>query len=83
MYASFGGTHLYFQIHATVRRAYLDGKAKSVAFRKQQLAQLGCLITENEERIHQALTADLGRHRLENDLYVFPSHIAPVVMETP
>ena len=39
--------------------------------------------TDNEERIHQALTADLGRHRLENDLYVFSSHIALVVMETP
>ena len=78
MYASLGDTDLYFQIHATVRRAYLDGKAKSVAFRKQQLAQLGCLVTDNEECLHQALTADLGRHRLENDLYVFHAISPPL-----
>ncbi|KAH9933652.1 aldehyde dehydrogenase [Epithele typhae] len=62
---------LSFQIHAAARSAFFDGKTKSIPYRKEQIAQLGYLIKDNEDRIHEALKLDLGRHPLESELYDF------------
>ncbi|KAI0636322.1 aldehyde dehydrogenase [Trametes polyzona] len=59
------------QIHETARRAWLSGKAKSVAFRKQQIAQVGYLVKDNEQRFKDALKADLGRPYLETEFFDF------------
>ncbi|KAI0749981.1 aldehyde dehydrogenase [Daedaleopsis nitida] len=59
------------QIHETAHRAFYADKAKSVAFRKEQIAQIGYLIKDNEERLKEALKLDLGRPHLETELYEF------------
>lgn len=58
------------QIHERARQAYRSGKTKSITFRKEQIAQVGYLVKDNEQRITDALKADLGRPILESVLYV-------------
>ncbi len=59
-----------FQIHGRARDAFESGTTKSVAFRKEQIAQVGYLLKDNEDRLREALKQDLGRPPLETDLYV-------------
>ncbi|KAI0763342.1 aldehyde dehydrogenase [Trametes elegans] len=59
------------QILETARSAFESGRTDSVAFRKEQIAQVAYLIKDNEERLREALHADLGRHPQETDLLDF------------
>ena len=67
------------QIHQHAREAFLSGKAKSIAFRKEQIAQVGYLLKDNEQRIKDALRQDLNRPDQETDLYVRARYISLVV----
>ncbi|KAI0709751.1 NAD-dependent aldehyde dehydrogenase [Earliella scabrosa] len=59
------------EIRETARRAFYAGRAKSVAFRKEQIAQIGYLVKDNEDRLKAALQLDLGRPPLESELMDF------------
>ena len=56
------------QIHARARKGFRSGKTKSIAYRKQQIAQVGYLIKDNEARFKEALKCDLGRPAIETEL---------------
>lgn len=56
------------QIHERARQAFLSGKTKSIPFRKAQIAQVGYLIKDNEQRIKDALKLDLCRPEFETEL---------------
>ena len=58
------------QIHATAREAFASDKTKSIAFRKAQIAQVGYMLKDNEQRIMDAFKSDLGRPYQETELYV-------------
>ena len=58
-------------MHERARSAFDSNKARPVAFRKAQIAQIGYLIKDNETRLIEALKEDLGRPALETELYVF------------
>ncbi|KAH9902361.1 aldehyde dehydrogenase [Cubamyces lactineus] len=58
-------------IHDTANHAFLSGKTKSLAFRKRQIAQVGYLVKDNEQRFKDALKADLGRPFLETEFFDF------------
>ena len=62
--------HIEVQIHARARAAFESGKTKSITFRKEQIAQVGYLLKDNELRLKEALKQDLGRPHLETELYV-------------
>ncbi|EIW52056.1 NAD-aldehyde dehydrogenase [Trametes versicolor FP-101664 SS1] len=59
------------KIHERARQAYRTGKTKSVAFRKEQIAQLGYLLKDNEQNFIDALKQDLGRPSLETMFFDF------------
>ncbi|TFK91272.1 aldehyde dehydrogenase [Polyporus arcularius HHB13444] len=59
------------RVLACARNAFLSDRAKPVAFRKQQIAQVGYLLKDNEERFKEALKLDLGRHAVETELFDF------------
>ncbi|KAI1783576.1 NAD-aldehyde dehydrogenase [Ganoderma leucocontextum] len=65
------------KIHARARQAFKSGKTKSIAFRKEQIAQVGYLLKDNEERFKDALKQDLGRPFLETEFFDF----APVYLD--
>lgn len=48
-----------------VRRTFRTGRTRSYEWRQEQLAGLARLVEENEDRIAEALHADLGRTRAE------------------
>ncbi|KZT24852.1 NAD-aldehyde dehydrogenase [Neolentinus lepideus HHB14362 ss-1] len=52
-------------IHAALDKGFRSGKTKSIAYRKQQLLNLGYLLKDNAERLQEAFAADLGRPHLE------------------
>ncbi|KAK7055353.1 aldehyde dehydrogenase [Favolaschia claudopus] len=54
--------------HAELRKTFLAKKTLPLAFRRAQLLQIARLFQENNERLTAALTADLGRHKLEISL---------------
>lgn len=56
------------QIHARAHAAFRAGKAQSISYRKEQIAQVGYLLKDNEQRFKDALKADLGRPELETEL---------------
>lgn len=56
------------QIRERARQAFLSGKTKSIPFRKAQIAQVGYLIKDNEQRIKDALKLDLCRPEFETEL---------------
>lgn len=60
--------YFYPQIRDVARRAFLSGKAKPLSFRKEQIAQVGHLIKDNEDRLKDAIKTDIGRHPVETDL---------------
>ncbi|KAI0353663.1 aldehyde dehydrogenase [Trametes cingulata] len=68
------------KIHETARKAFESGRTQSIAFRKEQIAQVGWLIKDNEDRLREALHADLGRHPQETDLLDFGSALGEVRM---
>ncbi|TBU47713.1 NAD-dependent aldehyde dehydrogenase [Dichomitus squalens] len=55
------------KVHARARAAFESGKTKSVAFRKEQIAQVGYLLKDNELCLKEALKQDLGRPHLETE----------------
>ncbi|KAI0667920.1 aldehyde dehydrogenase [Trametes maxima] len=59
------------KIHERARLAFESGRTDSVAFRKEQIAQVGYLIKDNEDKLREALRIDLGRHPQETDLLDF------------
>ncbi|KAI1784926.1 NAD-dependent aldehyde dehydrogenase [Ganoderma leucocontextum] len=59
------------KIHGRAREAFESGRTKSVAFRKEQIAQVGYLLKDNELRLREALMQDLGRPHLETDFLDF------------
>ncbi|KAM5546248.1 hypothetical protein V8D89_000374 [Ganoderma adspersum] len=59
------------KVHGRAREAFESGKTKSVAFRKEQIAQVGYLLKDNEDRLREALKEDLGRPHLETDFIDF------------
>ncbi|OJT05215.1 Aldehyde dehydrogenase family 3 member B1 [Trametes pubescens] len=59
------------KIHERARRAFLSGKTKSIPFRKAQIAQVGYLIKDNEQRIKDALKLDLCRPEFETEFSDF------------
>ncbi|EXJ90169.1 aldehyde dehydrogenase (NAD+) [Capronia epimyces CBS 606.96] len=50
---------------STLRKTFRSGKTKDLAFRKWQLKQFWWLVTENEDKICQALAKDLNRTEFE------------------
>ncbi|KAH9903156.1 NAD-aldehyde dehydrogenase [Cubamyces lactineus] len=59
------------QIHQRAHDAYRSGKLKSIAYRKEQIAQLGYLLKDNEQRFCDALKLDLGRPTQETIFFDF------------
>ncbi|KAI0819376.1 NAD-aldehyde dehydrogenase [Trametes gibbosa] len=59
------------KIHERARLAYYSGKTKSIAFRKEQLVQVGYLLKDNEQRFIDALKHDLGRPSQETVFFDF------------
>ncbi|KAI0634451.1 aldehyde dehydrogenase [Trametes polyzona] len=68
------------KIHSRARQAYRLGKAKSIAFRKEQISQVGYLLKDNEERFVDALKHDLGRPSQETKFFDFSVVYAEVRM---
>ncbi|EJF59174.1 aldehyde dehydrogenase [Dichomitus squalens] len=66
------------KIHATARAAFQSGRTKSIEFRKAQIAQVGYLIKDNEQRFKEALRSDLGRPDQETELLDFGPTYAEV-----
>ena len=61
---------VFDQIHAAAQAAFRSGRTRSVEFRKAQIAQVGYMLQDNEDRFREALKSDLGRPYQETDLYV-------------
>ncbi|WP_029068306.1 aldehyde dehydrogenase family protein [Jonesia quinghaiensis] len=57
-------THIPTTVH-TLRETFDAGVTKPLAWRTHQLEQLDKLLTEHEDRIADALAADLGKHPIE------------------
>ncbi|KAI0319244.1 NAD-aldehyde dehydrogenase [Amylostereum chailletii] len=55
-------------IREDLGKAFKSGKARPVAFRKDQLLSLAYLVKDNLPRLKDALAADLGRPHLETDI---------------
>ena len=53
------------QIRAHLRESFRAGKAKSVAYRKEQLLQLAYLFKDNIELFKISLKKDIGRPAFE------------------
>ncbi|KAI0048149.1 NAD-aldehyde dehydrogenase [Auriscalpium vulgare] len=60
------------------RAAFLSGRTKSIAFRKQQLLSLAYLLKDNATRFQEALTSDLGRPVFESNFLEIGTTIAEV-----
>ncbi|MCA8920780.1 MAG: aldehyde dehydrogenase family protein [Planctomycetes bacterium] len=63
---------------AALRSTFLSGRTKDLAWRRRQLERLIALMRENEERIFEALTLDMGKPREE----AYGAEIGTVVGET-
>ena len=62
----------------TLRATFRSGRTKDLAWRRRQLERLIALMRENEERIFEALTQDMGKPREE----AYGAEIGTVVGET-
>ncbi|KAI0052155.1 NAD-aldehyde dehydrogenase [Auriscalpium vulgare] len=60
------------------RAAFLSGRTKSIAFRKQQLLALAYLLKDNATRFQESLASDLGRPVLESNFLEIGSTITEV-----
>ncbi|KAF7789725.1 hypothetical protein EIP86_000671 [Pleurotus ostreatoroseus] len=56
------------KIHAELLSSYKAGKTKSIARRKEQLAQLAYMVKDNQARFIEALKTDLGRPAFESEM---------------
>ncbi|TFK48922.1 NAD-dependent aldehyde dehydrogenase [Heliocybe sulcata] len=65
-------------IYSTLDKGFRSGKTKSIAYRKQQLVNLGYLVKDNAERFQEAFKADLGRPVLENSFLELDSTITEI-----
>ncbi|KAF8585282.1 aldehyde dehydrogenase [Ramaria rubella] len=57
------------QIREHLRASFRTGRAASIDYRKKQLLQLAYLFQDNIERFQEALQEDLGRPKLESNLF--------------
>ncbi|KAF8531044.1 NAD-aldehyde dehydrogenase [Gautieria morchelliformis] len=57
------------QIREHLRASFRRGRTDSVAYRKEQLLQLAYLFQDNVPRFQKALLADLGRPKIETNLF--------------
>ncbi|OBZ67696.1 Aldehyde dehydrogenase family 3 member H1 [Grifola frondosa] len=65
------------RIHDELRRGFRSGKTKSIAYRKEQIAQVGYMLMDHEVRWKEAFRVDLGRPALETELL----DLSPVISE--
>ncbi|OBZ72483.1 Aldehyde dehydrogenase, dimeric NADP-preferring [Grifola frondosa] len=65
------------KIHQELQQAFRSGKTSSIAFRKEQIAQVGYMLKDHEQRWKDAAFADLGRPALETEMFDF----SPVLNE--
>ncbi|KAA1472621.1 aldehyde dehydrogenase [Dentipellis sp. KUC8613] len=63
------------KIHDKAVATFASGKTRPLAYRRQQLRQLGKMIQENEARLVAALHTDVGKPRLETTV----ADLGPVV----
>ncbi|CEL57774.1 hypothetical protein RSOLAG1IB_02518 [Rhizoctonia solani AG-1 IB] len=54
------------QIHARLRASFRAGKTKPIDARKENIVRFGYMVKDNVEALQDALTADLGRPKLES-----------------
>ncbi|KAF8609342.1 NAD-dependent aldehyde dehydrogenase [Ceratobasidium sp. AG-I] len=66
------------QIHARLNASFRSGKTKPIATRKEQLLQIAYMVKDNTDALLDALTADLGRPKLESSFL----EIGSLVKET-
>ncbi|KAJ8473063.1 hypothetical protein ONZ51_g8114 [Trametes cubensis] len=59
------------RIHQRARDAYRSGKLKSIEYRREQIAQAGYLLKDNEQRFIDAMRTDLGRPAQETIFFDF------------
>ncbi|KAI0325253.1 NAD-aldehyde dehydrogenase [Cubamyces sp. BRFM 1775] len=59
------------RIHQRVRNVYRSGKLKSIEYRREQIAQVGYLLKDNEQRFIDAMLTDLGRPAQETIFFDF------------
>ncbi|KAI0659649.1 NAD-dependent aldehyde dehydrogenase [Cubamyces menziesii] len=59
------------RIHKRAHDAHRSGKLKSIAYRKEQIAQLGYMLKDNEQRFWDAMKLDLGRPMMETLFFDF------------
>ncbi|TBU40995.1 NAD-dependent aldehyde dehydrogenase [Dichomitus squalens] len=74
------------KIRDTARRAFFSGKAQSLAFRKEQMVQVGYLLKDNEYRLKNAIKTDLGLYCVYCVRHAFApakreSHLCPLALE--
>lgn len=67
------------KIHEQLRRSFRSGKAKPIAYRKEQLLQLAYLVKDNRQRFRDAFLADLGRPSGEADLLEIDPTIGEII----
>ncbi|KAH8082833.1 NAD-dependent aldehyde dehydrogenase [Cristinia sonorae] len=53
----------------SLRDGFRSGKTKAVAFRKEQLKQMGYMVQENKDAFLETLKSDLGRPYLESEVF--------------
>ncbi|THH11294.1 hypothetical protein EW146_g8099 [Bondarzewia mesenterica] len=53
------------KIHEKVKATFASGVTRPIAWRRQQLYQLGKLLQENEARLVEAINIDVGKPKLE------------------
>ncbi|THH09815.1 hypothetical protein EW146_g8575 [Bondarzewia mesenterica] len=53
------------KIHERVKATFASGVTRPIAWRRQQLYQLGKMLQENEERLVKAINVDIGKPKLE------------------
>ncbi|VDC06083.1 unnamed protein product [Peniophora sp. CBMAI 1063] len=61
--------------YARIQSTFTSGKTRPLAWRRQQLVQIGKLVQENEEMLLSAISVDLGKPRVE----VMVADMGPVV----
>jgi aldehyde dehydrogenase (NAD+) len=63
--STFTSPEEFEEAYATLFRTFGTGKTKSLAWRKWQLKQCRRMVVENEDRIAEALKADLNKPEFE------------------
>ncbi|KAH8094837.1 NAD-aldehyde dehydrogenase [Cristinia sonorae] len=66
------------RIREALRDGFRSGKTKIVAFRKEQLRQLGYMVQENKQAWLDAFKADLGRPYFEGEIHEFIATVTAI-----